>query len=939
MSIQNHTVEESDNVESTPISTGTASRSSTSSSTAMQPDDNAGQHENNKETTVPVQDVHVPVDPQALPVNNNVDNNNDSEKKQKEKEKKKAPSSTILTILRSLLFDLPLALLFLSFLFIYGVRQVHNDYYVPLMDRALRTDTDLHDEITYYERSCTEYDLSTRNIQDLVVNQTAPDVAITAVDQMMQHGALVLSELMTVETVSRLRAYIVRRNAAVTDAEAYPVSQGDGGTRLSYGIDATEDDAVALAIQQIASNPVLRKILQGLLGDDDPASAEITAITAYAGCPDQNWHQDTKADGNAIMYARTYSHSYSLFLPLQDTTAAMGATDICPGTHYCANDLENMCESTAMRLNEATPEQVFRAGDGALLNQHMWHRGTAHTDYKSQERIVFIMSFLARPSFGKDPRQLSRGTYFHQKWNMWGHTWKDLLDPLKSMRKPFSILRCLSLWKPAGYNWGYDLVTSGFMRFVNGQLENDDLEARFLPRLDQMHFPLWLRGRYLEDVDQSTSWRTFIQETIDNTYAFVEQVTIWAHGGYLLLVLITSLWSAWRCKTGTRVLRGTTFRLLLTHGLLLGLAFKTLEGIRTSDWGLNVLKGRTLMRPFPAVTIAREEAVMTSTGPTTLPQRSDVLIGTRYDADFLGSYDRWLDYHPGNAVFRGLVSQVMTPLHSSSSKQVLKTDFGRRLVRGIVDAIADTDGRFLLQDYRTGDWRILSDEEALEIARTEMVATSSGKMAAIRTSIDHLIADYRFGELRGTRLARLSQVRLWQLKKLLLGSSSAKDATPVKHVGSLTPLSMALRPRRGVPISLKVRQSTLAPAARIPAHERFSLPKIVVKDFQVGSAVECTFEGEEGTWYPGIIINADEDLELYSVSFHDDTLEHNFPRELMRKYQPIQQGDTVAACYQHDDECYTGTAIRVMPNADIQIYYDDGVFDYRVPAFYYSVQR
>jgi hypothetical protein len=62
-------------------------------------------------------------------------------------------------------------------------------------------------------------------------------------------------------------------------------------------------------------------------------------------------------------------------------------------------------------------------------------------------------------------------------------------------------------------------------------------------------------------------------------------------------------------------------------------------------------------------------------------------------------------------------------------------------------------------------------------------------------------------------------------------------------------------------------------------------------------------------------------------------------RKAMRKYQPIQQGDTVAACYQHDDECYTGTAIRVMPNADIQIYYDDGVFDYRVPAFYYSVQR
>ena len=93
----------------------------------------------------------------------------------------------------------------------------------------------------------------------------------------------------------------------------------------------------------------------------------------------------------------------------------MGMTDLCPGTHYCGNELGVMCESNKMSLANADPSGPhFRAGDGALLNQIVWHRGAAHRDKHSLERIVFIVSFLARPDIERDPRQLSRGTYFHQ---------------------------------------------------------------------------------------------------------------------------------------------------------------------------------------------------------------------------------------------------------------------------------------------------------------------------------------------------------------------------------------------------------------------------------------------------------------------------------------------------------------------------------------------
>ena len=104
-------------------------------------------------------------------------------------------------------------------------------------------------------------------------------------------------------------------------------------------------------------------------------------------------------------------------------------TDVCPGTHYCGNDLGEMCELTKISMADADPSGPhFRAGDGALLNQIVWHRGAAHRDKHALERIVFIVSFLARPDIERDPRQLSRGTYFHQV-----RTW-SLCQPLALKR-------------------------------------------------------------------------------------------------------------------------------------------------------------------------------------------------------------------------------------------------------------------------------------------------------------------------------------------------------------------------------------------------------------------------------------------------------------------------------------------------------------------------
>ena len=192
--------------------------------------------------------------------------------------------------------------------------------------------------------------------------------------------------------------------------------------------------------------------------------AEITAITAAPGAEPQGWHADVKQPGNAQKLARTFTHSYSLFVPLQDVHAGMGPTEVCPGTHYCANDLEVVCARNGF---SAAQEEIWKRGHGLVMNQKMWHRGPEYRNTSGPKRVVFIITFISRPNPGVDHRQLSHGTYFHIHPLMYGHTVQDLKNPEISMSFPFNLLRSLGIWKPLNTQWGWDWVTSAALRIAN----------------------------------------------------------------------------------------------------------------------------------------------------------------------------------------------------------------------------------------------------------------------------------------------------------------------------------------------------------------------------------------------------------------------------------------------------------------------------------------
>ena len=110
-------------------------------------------------------------------------------------------------------------------------------------------------------------------------------------------------------------------------------------------------------------------------------------------------------------------------------------------------------------------------------------------------------------------------------------------------------------------------------------------------------------------------------------------------------------------------------RYLLHRTLPLGAAIGTLAllglvHLSRTPWGSDLIRGRHLDPPFVDVALLEPEARDRSWGPTVLPVRDDVLLGTRLHSPWLASHNRMLDYHPGNARWIEAVGNLSGPYRS-----------------------------------------------------------------------------------------------------------------------------------------------------------------------------------------------------------------------------------------------------------------------------------
>ena len=243
-------------------------------------------------------------------------------------------------------------------------------------------------------------------------------------------------------------------------------------------------------------------------------------------------------------------------------------------------------------------------------------------------------------------------------FNFRGATFQDMADSATSMARPWSILRCLHLWKPSDRQWGYDLFTASALRIANGQkgCEPEELAIFVKEVMRGFGLPQFLDGRVILESDDA--WLIYFRETIHNYFTFAQAVNVVAHASFLvILVLLASVMHvSERQSFATTMLKGVK-RLLLTHGMVVAMALGVLFSVRSSEWARDIRTGKAWMRPFPFYDDVwrGDDNSMVVSGVTTLPSRFDVLAGSRLNARSIGAYQQWLDYHPGNRLFNEFV--------------------------------------------------------------------------------------------------------------------------------------------------------------------------------------------------------------------------------------------------------------------------------------------
>ena len=186
-------------------------------------------------------------------------------------------------LLRAILLDVPMFLIFFSYMSLLGIQRIHDLYLSKQMEAMSWTTERAANEFTYYDRNCTVDDLSTRDPNDLFLSWNA--TAEEAYRHNLKHGFSLFRDVLSEDTASDLRQYIRQKSNLVTEEENFPLK--NKRHRYTFGLDL-RDPAVAKAIQEFASHRQLSEAVELILGKH-AALIEMGMITSMYGAIDQPW--------------------------------------------------------------------------------------------------------------------------------------------------------------------------------------------------------------------------------------------------------------------------------------------------------------------------------------------------------------------------------------------------------------------------------------------------------------------------------------------------------------------------------------------------------------------------------------------------------------------------------------------------------------------------
>jgi ectoine hydroxylase-related dioxygenase (phytanoyl-CoA dioxygenase family) len=773
-------------------------------------------------------------------------------------------------------------------------------------------------DVTYYHRQCTKEDITTSHIANktdrsnllIIPEDTTPDLVE---DVMMTHGAVILPEVLSEETASNLRTYLESRHA-IQDQLGWQEKFFTGMNRLSLGVGFDDDPSIQQAIYEIGTNERIQTTLTGLFGTPDAAIIETSTLTTMHGAENQGLHSDSDFFGSSLLYARTFLHSYTMFIALQDTTSRMGATTVCPGTHWCANeDMHEFClpheyeydddgsdqafadynnnEAFDVSSNGITAKQsgVLRKGDAMMFNQNAFHRGPQNDDpnHKDTNRAMFIVTFVNKRDYEKygDVRQQGMGTYYYQRWTMWGHLFSDFKLALSSIKtttwtQPWATLKTCGVMGGNAVTWTEHVAR----QFAN---QMDFYDPGELPEFKQ-YLELTI-GEIVSHLHQGTSnsdWHEYIPRVLENAVQLAKTVYIVG----LIVSTCLSLLLSPRDGRGTLLLR-----LVMWHVLIGSLGYGALYGLEHYSF----LGRKIISQEIHATAFPRHPSIPPN---TTFPDRMDFLVGTRYDADFLGSYNRALDYHPGNIKLNTIIENFGAselPLHCHASliwKQWQAQNKANPL-------------RMLLQDAATGYWTLMPDTK--DILKRMVLKLRNPLLEKVDTHLLQVLANARFGRRRDTVMAQRFEkqmVQHWQhvFFSSLMEEQAAKPKATLLMWNEVIPQSKA---------KLITRMTKALGRTPSPLLHDSSIPHYLSPGSRVWAA-STIGDSWEGRWESAKIIQETGDGFVRVVYDKNGVKQRLLPDMLVQPFRHMVQGDNIQVLHETEQDSFSwqdGTILSASP--------------------------
>ena len=571
---------------------------------------------------------------------------------------------------------------------------------------------------------------------------------------------------------------------------------------------------------------------------------------------------------------QSFGPVYSVFIQLQNTTREMGATSICPGSHYCTQGpIGAFCE--AANLKAVHPTSGFSGGDALIMNMNSFHRGSAHVDPTAPDRIMLILSFTPKPSRRAERRQLSSGFTYQLRWDMWGHTLDDMATAHTSMRQPWATLRSLGLYKPRNAEWGIDYIMQSTQRIVHQ--DNGFNKYSLEEFIEEGGFP-FLPSFLEATLSRNASWQQYLTATLNNCIKFTEKAAIAAMAAYAVFALI--LWVL--SKPEQKLFRRLTGRFALIVGFVGTFILISKHMVDQSDWAKDiVLKQKfTSTVPFDQMLLDHNQTNILSfphaRNRTTLPNRYDVLIETRFGSWDLGPYNNFLDGHPGNIMFRNLID-TYRPTYNQYTPM-----YKDAIAHSIKEMVEATKGRFLYQ-FPNGMWGKINSTEAEAYIALQLWLASHPTIKKTMELIRYGVKGLRYGIYRDAALARFHIPEMMKdvQDKILHRASFRSTIQRQNHI--ITPTVV-----RAFNIQ-RLQKPNVRSTERRQQHSLANVPEIKLVEpspdvwIEQGEIVEVFIQG---FWYGSEVLRVTADGYYHFIFIDGDT--QKVTSELVRRVRPVK---------------------------------------------------